>query len=180
MYEGSESVWHVHVYIFTPIPFKEFLNLRRSMPPLLQDATSTLEFMMPPIKLTWSLVRVIFNSWMEWNMLTFSNELVDLPTSMWSMYPIHGTSSSRRKWILPLCLLRNWSPPLRKCNFGKRSTRRLHLEAEAPLSPRRGNIFRWRDGRVHSHFTTSQDGDSWISSLRHSQQCWWLGVVALC
>jgi hypothetical protein len=30
-----------------------------------QDATSTLLFMMPPVKLTWSLIRVIANSWME-------------------------------------------------------------------------------------------------------------------
>jgi hypothetical protein len=46
---------------------------------------------MPLIKLTWLLVRVIAISWMEQSMLTFSNELVDLPTSMWSMYPIQGT-----------------------------------------------------------------------------------------
>jgi hypothetical protein len=64
-YEGSESVWHVQVYIFTPNPFEEFLKSRRSMPPLLRDTTSTLEFVMPPIKLTWSLVHVITNSWME-------------------------------------------------------------------------------------------------------------------
>jgi hypothetical protein len=65
MYEGSDSKWHVQVYIFTPSPFKEFLKSRRSMLPLPQDTTSMLEFMMPLIKLTWSLVRVIANSWME-------------------------------------------------------------------------------------------------------------------
>jgi hypothetical protein len=64
-YEDSESMWHVQVYIFTPSPFEEFLKLRRSLPPLLQDAISTLEFVMPPIKLTWSLIRVIANCWME-------------------------------------------------------------------------------------------------------------------
>jgi hypothetical protein len=32
-YEGSESVWHVEVYIFTPSPFEEFLKSRRSMQP---------------------------------------------------------------------------------------------------------------------------------------------------
>jgi hypothetical protein len=31
MYEGSEFVWHIQVYIFTPIHFEEFLKLRRSM-----------------------------------------------------------------------------------------------------------------------------------------------------
>jgi hypothetical protein len=65
MYEGSESVWHVQVYFFTPILSEEFLRSRRSMPPLLQDATSTLEFVMPLVKLIWSLVRIIANSWME-------------------------------------------------------------------------------------------------------------------
>jgi hypothetical protein len=65
MYEGFESVWHVQVYFFTPILSEEFLRSRRSMPPLLQDATSTLEFVMPLVKLIWSLVRIIANSWME-------------------------------------------------------------------------------------------------------------------
>jgi hypothetical protein len=65
MYEGSKSMWHVQVYIFTPSPFEVFLKSRRSMPPLLQDATSTLEFVMPLDKLTWSLVHVIANFWME-------------------------------------------------------------------------------------------------------------------
>jgi hypothetical protein len=64
-YEGSEPMWHVQVCIFTPSPFEEFLKLRRSVPPLPQDTTSTLEFMMPPIKLIWSLICVIANSWME-------------------------------------------------------------------------------------------------------------------
>jgi hypothetical protein len=31
MYEGSEFVWHIQVYIFTPSHFEEFLKLRRSM-----------------------------------------------------------------------------------------------------------------------------------------------------
>jgi hypothetical protein len=65
MYEGSELVWHVQVYILTPSPSEEFLKLKRSMQPLLQDATSMLEFMMPLVKLTWSLIHVITNSWME-------------------------------------------------------------------------------------------------------------------
>jgi hypothetical protein len=60
MYEGSESVWHVQVYIFTPSPVKEFLKSRRSMPPSPQDASS-----MAPVKLTWSLVHVMANSCME-------------------------------------------------------------------------------------------------------------------
>jgi hypothetical protein len=64
-YEGSESVWHVQVYIFTPSPFEEFLKSRRSMQPSPQDATSTLEFVMPLIRITWSLIHVITNSWME-------------------------------------------------------------------------------------------------------------------
>jgi hypothetical protein len=61
-YEGSKSVWHVQVYIFTPSPSEEFLRSGRSMQPLPQDVTSTLEFVMLPIKLTWSLIRVIANS----------------------------------------------------------------------------------------------------------------------
>jgi hypothetical protein len=52
-YEGSESVWHVKVHIFTPSPFEEFLKSRRSMQPSLHDETSTLEFMMPLVKFTW-------------------------------------------------------------------------------------------------------------------------------
>jgi hypothetical protein len=32
-YEGSESVWHVQLYIFTPSPFEEFLKSRISMQP---------------------------------------------------------------------------------------------------------------------------------------------------
>jgi hypothetical protein len=64
MYEGSESVWHVQVYIFTPSPSKEFLKLRRSMQPSPHGVPSTLEFVMLPIKLTWSLVHIIANSWM--------------------------------------------------------------------------------------------------------------------
>jgi hypothetical protein len=47
------------------------------MQPPHKDATSMLEFMMLPIKLTWSLVRVIAKSWMERSMLTFPDELVD-------------------------------------------------------------------------------------------------------
>jgi hypothetical protein len=35
-------------------------------------------------------------------MLTFPNEPVDLPTLMWGLYLIHGTSNSRSKWNLPL------------------------------------------------------------------------------
>jgi hypothetical protein len=62
-YEGSESVWHVQVYMFTSMPSKEFLRLRRSMQPSLQDAPSTLEFMMLLGKLTWLLVRAIANSY---------------------------------------------------------------------------------------------------------------------
>jgi hypothetical protein len=55
-----------------------------------------------------------------------------------------------------------------------------HTKDEASLSSRLEGTFGWRDRRVHSHFTTSQDGDSCTSSLRHSQQGCWLGVVALC
>jgi hypothetical protein len=123
-YEGSEPVWHAQVYIFTLSPSEEFLRSRRSMQPSLQDAPSTLEFVMLLDKLTWLLIRAIANSWMEWSMLIFPTELVDLPTYMWSMYPIHGTSSSRSKWNFPLCSLRNWTPLWRKWNSGKRSTRR--------------------------------------------------------
>jgi hypothetical protein len=53
MYEGSEPMWHVQVYIFTPSPFEEFLKSRRSMHPLLQDTPSTLEFVMLLVKVTW-------------------------------------------------------------------------------------------------------------------------------
>jgi hypothetical protein len=124
MYEGSEPVWHIQVYIFTPSPSKKFLKSRRSMQPSPQDATSMLEFVMLPVKLTWSLVHVIANSWMERTTPIFPNELVDLPTSIWSLYLIQGTSSSRGKWNLPLCSSRNWTPLRRKLNSSKRSMRR--------------------------------------------------------
>jgi hypothetical protein len=65
MYEGSEPVWHVQVYIFTPSLYEEFLRLRRSMQPSPQDTISILKFVMSLVKLTWSLVHVITNSWME-------------------------------------------------------------------------------------------------------------------
>jgi hypothetical protein len=91
MYEGSEPMWYVLLYIFIPNPLRGVLKLRRSMQPSPQDTTSTLEFVMLPIKLTWSLIHVITKSWMEQSMLTFPNEIVDLPTSMWSLYPIQGT-----------------------------------------------------------------------------------------
>jgi hypothetical protein len=65
MYEGFEFEWHVQVYIFTPSLFEEFLKSRRPLQPSPKDATSTLEFVIPPIKLTWSLVRIITNYWME-------------------------------------------------------------------------------------------------------------------
>jgi hypothetical protein len=55
-----------------------------------------------------------------------------------------------------------------------------HVKDETSLSSRLEDTFRWRDRRVHSHFTTTQDGDSCTSSLCHSQQWCWLGVVALC
>jgi hypothetical protein len=71
MYEASEPVWYVQVYIFTPSPSEEFLRPRRSMPPSLQDVPSTLEFVMLLIKLTWSLIHVIANSWMERSMPIF-------------------------------------------------------------------------------------------------------------
>jgi hypothetical protein len=103
---------------------EEFLRSRRSMQPSLQDAPSMLEFMMLPAKPTWSLIRAIANSWMERNILTFPNELVDLPTSMWSMYLIQGTLSLRSMWILPLHSPRSWTPQLRKWNSGRRSMRR--------------------------------------------------------
>jgi hypothetical protein len=82
MYEGSKRMWHVQVYILIPSPLEEFLRSRRSMQPLLQDAPSTLEFVMQPAKLTSSLVQAIINSWMERSMPTFPNEPVDLPTSI--------------------------------------------------------------------------------------------------
>jgi hypothetical protein len=107
-----------------PSPSKEFFMSRRSMQPSPQGIPSMLEFYMLPVQLTWSLVRVITNSWMEWSMLTFPNELVDLPTSMWSLYSIQGTSSLRSKWNLPLCSPRNWTPLWRKWNSGKRSMSR--------------------------------------------------------
>jgi hypothetical protein len=131
MYEGSEPMWHVQVYIFTPSPFEEFLKSRRSMHPLLQDTPSTLEFVMLLVKVTWWLVRAITNSWMEQSKLTFLNELVDLPTSMWSMYQIQGTSRSRSKWTLPLCSPRNWTPLWRKWNSSKRSIRRQWRPSES-------------------------------------------------
>jgi hypothetical protein len=122
-YEGSEPVWHVQVYIFTPSPSEEFLRTRRFMPSLLQDIPSMLEFVMLPVKLTWSLVRVIANSWMELSMPISPNELVDVPTSMLSLYQIQGTSSSRGKLNLPLCSPRNWTPLRRKLNSSRRSMR---------------------------------------------------------
>jgi hypothetical protein len=64
-YEGSEFVWHVQVYIFTPSLSKEFLKLRRPIQPSPQGVPSMLEFVMLPIKLTWSHVHVIANSWMD-------------------------------------------------------------------------------------------------------------------
>jgi hypothetical protein len=73
-YEVSKPVWHVQVYIFTPSPSEEFLKLRRSMPPSLQDVPSMLEFMMLPIKLTRSLVRAIAKSWMERSMHIFPQQ----------------------------------------------------------------------------------------------------------
>jgi hypothetical protein len=51
------------------------------MLPSLQDVPSTPEFVMLPAMFTWSLVRAIAKSWMERSMLTFPNELIDLPTS---------------------------------------------------------------------------------------------------
>jgi hypothetical protein len=39
------------------------------MQPSPQGVPSMLEFGMLPVQLTWSLVRVIANSWMEWSML---------------------------------------------------------------------------------------------------------------
>jgi hypothetical protein len=44
-----------------------------------------------------------------------------------------------------------------------------HVKDEASLSSRLEDTFGWRDRRVHSHFTTSQDGGSCTSSLHHSQ-----------
>jgi hypothetical protein len=43
---------------------------------------------MLPAMLTWSLIRAITNSWLEWSMPTFPNELVDLPISIWSLHLI--------------------------------------------------------------------------------------------
>jgi hypothetical protein len=64
-YEGSKPMWHVQVYIFTPIPSKEFLESRSSMSSLLQDVPSMVEFVMLPAKLTWSLVHASTKSWTE-------------------------------------------------------------------------------------------------------------------
>jgi hypothetical protein len=106
-YEGSEPVWHVQVYIVTPSLSEEYLRWRRFRQPLLEVIPSTLEFVMLLSKLRWPLVCAIANSWMEWSMPIFPNELVDLPKSMWCLYPIQGTSSSRNKWNLPLRSQRN-------------------------------------------------------------------------
>jgi hypothetical protein len=89
-YEGSKPMWHVQAYIFIPSPSDDILKSRRSLPPSPQDTTSTLQFVMLLAKLIWSLVRAIPNFYMEQSMPTFPNELVDLPTSMWSLYPIQG------------------------------------------------------------------------------------------
>jgi hypothetical protein len=107
MFEGSKPMWHVQIYIFTPSPSREFLRWTRYMQPLPQDVPSTLESVMLPTKLTRSLVHAIVNSSMEQSTPVFPNNVVGLPTSMWSLYPIQGTSSSRSKWILPLCSPRN-------------------------------------------------------------------------
>jgi hypothetical protein len=64
MYEGSEPVWHIQVYVFTASPSEEFLKSRRSMQPSLQDAPSLWEFVTLLVKPTWSLVHAIANSWM--------------------------------------------------------------------------------------------------------------------
>jgi hypothetical protein len=59
-----------------------------------------------------------------------------------------------------------------RCNEGP-------MKEEEPLSSRLGNTLRWRDGRIYSSLTASQDSYLGTSSLHHSQQWWWLGVVAL-
>jgi hypothetical protein len=116
-YEGFEPVWHVQVYIFTPSPSEGFLRSRRSIQPSPQDETSTLEFVMPPVKLTWSLVCVITNSWMEGSMPTFLNELVELPTPMWSLYLIQGTSSSKMQVELTTALTKELDSTTEEVEF---------------------------------------------------------------
>jgi hypothetical protein len=62
MYQGSEPMCHVQVYIFTPSLLEEFLRSRRSMQQSSQDIPSMPESMVLPAKPTWSLVRAITNS----------------------------------------------------------------------------------------------------------------------
>jgi hypothetical protein len=96
-YEGSEPIWHVQVYIFSPKPSEEFMRWKTSMQPLHQDVLSTLGFVMMHVKHTWSSVLAIVRSWMEQSMLISLSEQVGLLTSMSSLYMMKGTSSSRSK-----------------------------------------------------------------------------------
>jgi hypothetical protein len=90
-YEGSEPVWHVQVYIFTPKPLRGVFEVEKI------HAAIAPRFVMLHFKLIWSPVPAIASSWTERSMLTFLNELVDLPMSILSPYKMKGTSSSGSK-----------------------------------------------------------------------------------
>jgi hypothetical protein len=96
-YVGSEPVWPIQVYIFSPRPLRGVYEVEKSMQPLHQDVLSTLGFMMLHVKHTWSSVLAIVSSWMEQSMLISLSEQAGLLTSLSSLYMMKGTSSSRSK-----------------------------------------------------------------------------------
>jgi hypothetical protein len=96
-YEGSKPVWHVQVYIFTPKPLRGVFEVEKIHAAKAPRHTFYVGSLMLPTKPAWSLIHATANSWTERNVLTLANDLVDLPTTMWSVYLIQGTSSSKSK-----------------------------------------------------------------------------------
>jgi hypothetical protein len=61
-YEGSEPVWHIQVYIFTPKPLQGVFEVEKIHAAIALRHNLYTGIRDVPVKLIWSLIRVIANS----------------------------------------------------------------------------------------------------------------------
>jgi hypothetical protein len=96
-YEGSEPIWHVQVYIYTPKPLRGVYEVEKIHAAIASRRSFNAGICDDARQAYMVSILAIVSSWMEWSMLISLSEEVGLLTSMSSLYKMKETSSSRSK-----------------------------------------------------------------------------------
>jgi hypothetical protein len=182
-YEDSESVWHVQVYIFIPKPLRGVFEVKK---------------IHAAIILRHNFYAGIHDAARQAYMVTHSHHRQLLNGMKYSHF-FQWASGSTYINVEPVTVSRNFKvkeqvelttaftkeldSTTEEVEFWQEKyeeVMKIMLKLKRHCPQGMETLSRGRDRRVHSHFTTSQDGDLCTSSLRHSQKWRWLGVVALC